>query len=81
MALVLVVVALVLILVVFARASLPWIAVVTVALMVAAAGTGRTALGVGGQDAAMPAVPAARPRRPFLTMNRGRAGERSPGPG
>ena len=40
MALVLVVVALVLILVVFARASLPWIAVVTVALMVAAAGPG-----------------------------------------
>ena len=68
----------VLILVVFARASLLWVAVVAVALMAAAAGTARAALGGGGQDAAMPAVPAARPRRPFLIMNRGRAAERSP---
>ena len=37
--------------------------------MVLAAGTARAALGTGGQDAAMPAVPAARPRRPFLIMN------------
>jgi diacylglycerol kinase family enzyme len=58
----------VLILVVFAWHHLLWVAVVAVALMVAAAGTARAALG-GGQDAAMPAVPAARPRRPFLIMN------------
>ena len=68
-ALALVVAAPVLILVAFARASLLWVAVVAVALMVAAAGTARAALGTGGQDAAMPAVPAARPRRPFLIMN------------
>ena len=37
--------------------------------MVAAAGTGRAALSTGGQDAAMPTRPAARPRRPFLIMN------------
>jgi len=59
----------VLIVVVFARASLLWVAVAAVALMVAAAGTARTALSTGGQDAAMPAVPAARPQRPFLIMN------------
>jgi diacylglycerol kinase family enzyme len=68
-ALVLVVGAPVVILVVFARASLLWAAVVAVALMVLAAGTARAALSTGGQDAAMPAVPAARPRRPFLIMN------------
>ena len=68
-ALVLVVAAPVVILVVFARASLLWAAVVAVALMVAAAGTARTALSTEGQDTAMPAVPAARPRRPFLIMN------------
>ena len=68
-ALVLVVAAPVVILVAFARASLLWAAVVAVALMVAAAGTARDALGTGGQDAAMPAGPAARPRRPFLIMN------------
>ena len=69
MALVLVVAAPVVIVVAFARASLLWVAVVAVALMVAAAGTARAALGTGGQDAAMPAGPAARPRRPFLIMN------------
>ena len=69
MALALVAAAPVLILVVFARASLLWVAVVAVALMVAAAGTARAALSTGGQDAAMPARPAARPRRPFLIMN------------
>ena len=68
-ALVLVVAAPVLILVAFALHSLLWVAVVAVALMVAAAGTARAALGTGGADAAMPAVPAARPRRPFLIMN------------
>jgi diacylglycerol kinase family enzyme len=68
-ALALAVAAPVFILVVFARASLLWVAVVAVALMAAAAGTARAALGGGGQDAAMPAVPAARPRRPFLIMN------------
>ena len=68
-ALVLVVAAPVLILVAFAWHHLVWVAVVAVALMVAAAGTARAALSTGGQDAAMPAVPAARPRRPFLIMN------------
>ena len=37
--------------------------------MVLAAGIARAALGTGGQDAAMPVGPAARPRRPFLIMN------------
>jgi len=68
-ALVLAVAAPVLILVVFARASLLWVAIVAVALMVAAAGAARAALSTEAQDAAMPAVPAARPRRPFLIMN------------
>jgi diacylglycerol kinase family enzyme len=68
-ALVLVVGAPVVILVVLARASLLWAAVVAVALMVLAAGTARAALRTGGQDAAMPAIPAARPRHPFLIMN------------
>ena len=69
MALVLMVGAPVLILVTFALHSLLWVAVVAVALMVLAAGIGRTALSTGGQDTAMPAGPAARPRRPFLIMN------------
>ena len=68
-ALVLVVAAPVLILVAFALHSLLWVALVAVALMVAAAGTARTALSGGGPETAMPAVPAARPRRPFLIMN------------
>ena len=59
----------VLILVVFVSHSLVWVAVVAVALMVAAAATARAALSTGGQDAAMPAVPAARPQRPFVIMN------------
>jgi len=69
LALALVIAAPVLILVVFAWHHLVWVAVVAVALMMAAAGTARTALGGGGQDAAMPARPAARPQRPFLIMN------------
>ena len=69
LALVLVIAAPVLILVVFALHHLVWVAVVAVALMVAAAATARAALSTGGQDAAMPAVPAARPRRPFVIMN------------
>ena len=69
LALALVVAAPVLIVVVFAWHHLVWVAIVAVALMVAAAGTARAALGAGGQDAAMHAVPAARPRRPFLIMN------------
>jgi diacylglycerol kinase family enzyme len=68
-ALILVVAAPVLILVAYAFARLLWVAIVAVALMVLAAAIGRTALSSGGQDAAMPAVPAARPRRPFLIMN------------
>ena len=69
LALVLVVAAPVVIVVAFAWHHLLWVAVLAVALMVAAAGTARAALGTGGQDAAMPARPAARPRRPFLIMN------------
>ena len=69
LALVLVIAAPVLILVVFALHHLVWVAVVAVALMVAAAATARAALSTGGQDAAMPAVPAARPRHPFVIMN------------
>ncbi len=68
-ALALMIAAPVLILVAFTRASLLWVAIVAVALMAAAAGTARAALSTGGQDAGMPAVPAARPRRPFLIMN------------
>ena len=68
-ALVLVVAAPVLILLAFAHARLLWVAVAAVALMVLAAGIGRTALSTGGQDAVMPAGPAARPLRPFLIMN------------
>ena len=69
LALALVVAAPVLILIAFALHSLLWVAVVAVALMAAAAATARAALGTGGQDAAMPARPAARPQRPFLIMN------------
>ena len=69
LALVLVVAAPVVIVVAFAWHHLLWVAVVAVALMVAAAGTARAALGTGGQDVAMPGRPAARPRRPFLIMN------------
>jgi diacylglycerol kinase family enzyme len=69
LALVLVIAAPVVILVAFVAASLLWVAVVAVALMVAAAGTARAALSTGGGNAAMPALPAARPRRPFLIMN------------
>ncbi len=68
-ALVLVVAAPVLILLAYAYARLLWVAIVAVALMVLAAGIGRTALSTGGQGAAMPAGPAARPHRPFLIMN------------
>jgi len=80
-ALVLMVAAPVVILVAFGRASLLWVAVVAVALMVLAAGTARAALGTGGQDAAMPAGPAARPRRPFLIMDPRSGGGRSPSSG
>ena len=69
LALVLVIAAPVLILVAFAWHHLVWVAVVAVALMLAAAGAARAALGTDGQDAAMPTVPAARPRRPFVIMN------------
>ena len=69
LALVLVIAAPVLIVVAFAWHHLVWVAVAAVALMVAAAATARAALGADGQDAAMPTVPAARPRRPFVIMN------------
>ena len=68
-ALVLVVAAPVLILLAYAYARLLWVAIVAVALMVLAAGAATTAPSAGGQDAAMPARPAARPHRPFLIMN------------
>src|ERR1700753_4038462 len=73
LALVLVAAAPVLILVSYALARLLWGATVAGARRVLAAGLGRTALSTGGQDMVMPAVPAARPRRPFLIMN-GRRG-------
>ena len=69
LALLLTVAAPVLILVAFALSSLLWVAIVAVALMLLAAGAGRAALTTPGRTAAMPAVPAARPRRPFLIMN------------
>jgi diacylglycerol kinase family enzyme len=69
LALVLVIAAPVLIVVAFALHHLVWVAIVAVALMLAAAGAARAALGTVGQDAAMPAVPATRPRRPFVIMN------------
>ena len=69
LALALMIAAPVLIVVAFAWHHLVWVAVVAVALMVLAAGTARTALSTEGQEAAMPARPAARPRRPFLIMN------------
>ncbi len=69
LALVLVVAAPVVILVAFAWRHLVWVAVVAVALMVLAAGAARAALRTGARAPAMPATPAARPRRPFLIMN------------
>jgi len=69
LALVLVVAAPVLIVVAFVRQHLVWVAVVAVALLAAAAAAARAALRTEGQDAAMPTVPAARPRHPFVIMN------------
>jgi len=54
--------------VVFAWHHLVWVAVAAVALAGLAVATVRAALSTGG-DTAMPAVAAARPRRPFLIMN------------
>ena len=68
-ALVLVVAGPVLIVVAFAWHHLLWVAIVAVALMLAAAGAARAALRTDGGDAGMPAVPAARPRHPFVIMN------------
>jgi diacylglycerol kinase family enzyme len=69
LALLLAVAAPILILVAFALASLLWVAIVAVALMLLAAGAGRTALTTPDVNTAMPTVPAARPRHPFLIMN------------
>jgi diacylglycerol kinase family enzyme len=69
LALVLVVAAPVLIVVAFVRQHLVWVAVVAVALLAAAVAAARAALRTEGQDAAIPAVPAARPRHPFVIMN------------
>jgi diacylglycerol kinase family enzyme len=68
-ALLLVVGAPVFMLVVFALASLLWVAVVAAALMLLAAAAARTSLTVGSVDAGTPTAPAARPRHPFLIMN------------
>jgi uncharacterized membrane protein YgcG len=62
LALVVVIAAPVLIVVAFVLHHLLWVAVVAVVLMLAAAGASRAALRTGGQDAAMPTVPAPRPR-------------------
>ena len=69
LALVLVIAAPVLILVTFGLHHLLWVAVVAVALMLCAAAVARIALRTGGGNAAMPTIPAARPRRPFVIMN------------
>jgi len=69
LALALMIAAPVLILVAFARQHLVWVAIGAVALMVAAAAAARTALSTGTQAAAMPTVPATRPKRPFVIMN------------
>jgi diacylglycerol kinase family enzyme len=68
-ALLLMIAAPVAILVTFALASLLWVAVVAVALMLLAAATAKVSLTTGGQDTAMPVAPAARPRHAFLIMN------------
>ncbi len=69
LALILVIAAPVLILVTFALHTLLWVAIVAVALLVLAAGTGRIALRTDGAQTRPPAVPAGRPQRPFLIMN------------
>ena len=69
LALLLAVAAPVLIVVAFALASLLWVAVVAVALMLLAVAAGRSALTKDRQSAAMPAARAPRPLRPFLIMN------------
>jgi len=69
LALILVIAAPVLILVTFVRADLLWEAILVVALMLAAGGTAKTALGTGGSQAAPATSPATPPRHPFLIMN------------
>ncbi|HTT51026.1 MAG TPA: diacylglycerol kinase family protein [Streptosporangiaceae bacterium] len=69
LALILVIAAPVLILVTFALHTLLWVAVVAVLLLVLAAGTGRIALRTDGARPRPAAVPAGRPRHPFLIMN------------
>ena len=53
----------------FALASLLWVALVAVALMLLAIAAGRSALTTHGHSAARPAVTAPRSQRPFLIMN------------
>jgi diacylglycerol kinase family enzyme len=69
LALVLAVAAPVLIVVAFAWHHLLWVAIVAVVLMLAAAAVARMALRTEDGDAGMPAIAAARPRRPFVIMN------------
>jgi len=74
LALIVVIAAPVVILVAFARAGLLWVAVVVVALMLASAGTAKTALRTDGHEAVPATRPAAPPRHPFLIMNPGSGG-------
>ena len=69
LALILVIAAPVLILVTFALHTLLWVAIVAVVLLVLAVGFGRIALRTDGGQTGAPAVPATRPRHPFLIMN------------
>jgi hypothetical protein len=46
-----------------------WLARASFALMLASAGTAKTALGTGGPEAALATSPAIPPRHPFLIMN------------
>ena len=57
------------VLVLYGLNHLIWVAVLSVALMLLAAGAARLALSTGGENAGMPTVPATPPRHAFLIMN------------
>lgn len=69
LALALVILAPVAILVLFGWRHLIWVAILSVALALAGVALARVSLSTGGGDTAMPASPAARPRRAFIVMN------------